>query len=179
MVYLAPSHYRNAFEEVLDLRKFKLSMSSTAGLICQEKNGHLILRDMARSTPGARIRAWRSRLRNAQLIKIDDTPVSTIADIENVFRSLCDLGRSSCTLLLAHSELKDGLVETGIPQINVDQLHRRYDFQDIFIMTQEEFDAWFAKLPRWFYDIVEAGGVANCVTAAHKLTRRILLEQDD
>jgi hypothetical protein len=159
MVYLSPSHYRNAFEEVLDLRKFQISHSPTAGLECQEKNGKLFLRNMTPSTPGAKIRAWRSRLRDARLIQVNDTVVSTIKDLTNAIAQLSSDNAKSCTLLLAHSELRDGLVETGIPQINVDQLHRRYDFQDIFTMSQEEFDAWFAKLPRWFYDVVDAGGV--------------------
>lgn len=84
-----------------------------------------------------------------------------------------------CRLLMAHSELKDGLVESGIPQVNVDQLNHRYSFDNIDIMTQEQFDAWFACLPRSLYDLVEEGGVINLVTIANKLTRRILLQQED
>ena len=46
-------------------------------------------------------------------------------------------------------------------------------------MTQEEFDLWYARLPRCMYDLIDEGGVLNMVTVANKLTRRILLQQDD
>jgi hypothetical protein len=85
----------------------------------------------------------------------------------------------TCTLLLAHSDIKDGLVESGIPQINSDQLNYRYSFDNIDVITQAEFDAWFAQLPRCLYDLVNDGGVTNMITTANKLTRRILLQQDD
>ena len=42
-------------------------------------------------------------------------------------------------------------------------------------MSQEQFDLWFARLPRSMYDLVEDGGVINMITVANKLTRRILL----
>ena len=55
----------------------------------------------------------------------------------------------------------------------------RYTFDDIEVMTQEQFDSWFARQLRCLYDLVEEGGVTNIVTSANKLTRRILLQQDD
>jgi hypothetical protein len=94
-------------------------------------------------------------------------------------KRLADNNAPTCRLLLAHSEIKHGLVETGIPQINADQLNHRYSFDHIDVMTQEEFDSWFARLPRCMYDLVDEGGVLNMVTVANKLTRRILLQQDD
>jgi hypothetical protein len=70
-------------------------------------------------------------------------------------------------------------VETGIPQINADQLNHRYFFDRIDVMTQEEFDLWYVRLPRCMYDLIDEGGVLNMVTVANKLTRRILLQQND
>jgi hypothetical protein len=46
-------------------------------------------------------------------------------------------------------------------------------------MSQEQFDRWFSSLPSRFYELVDDGGVINLVTASNKLTRRILLQQDD
>jgi hypothetical protein len=46
-------------------------------------------------------------------------------------------------------------------------------------MSQQEFDSWFATLPRHLYDLVEEGGVCNMVWENNKLTRRLLLLQDD
>jgi hypothetical protein len=64
-------------------------------------------------------------------------------------------------------------------QINADQLNHRYAFDNIAVMTQKEFDDWFVRLPRSSYDLIDDGGVINIVTVANKLTRRILLKQDD
>jgi hypothetical protein len=49
----------------------------------------------------------------------------------------------------------------------------------INVMTQEQFDSWFANLPTCFYEIVNEGGVLNMTTECHKLTRKTLLQQDD
>ena len=105
--------------------------------------------------------------------------VTTVDELTLIFQQLPVTKASTCTLLLAHSEIKNGHVETGIPQINVDQLNHRYSFDDIDVMTQEQFDLWFAQLPRCMYDLVDEGGVVNMVTTSNKLTRRILLQQDD
>jgi hypothetical protein len=59
------------------------------------------------------------------------------------------------------------------------KLNNRYSFQDTDVMTQEQYDRWFASLPTSFYEIVKEGGVLNFTTSCHKLTRRILLQQDD
>ncbi len=85
----------------------------------------------------------------------------------------------TCRLLLAHSKLKDGLVESGIPQVNIDQLNHRYNFEDIHVMTHEQFDSSYACLPRHLYNLMEEGGVINMTWVANKLTRRILLQQED
>jgi hypothetical protein len=179
MVYLSPSCYDNAFEEELDLRRFNHGTAPTAGLECTISNGKVILSGMTPSTPGAKIRAWRSRLRGARILRVNEYEISSVKDIEDTLLQLSAQGFRKCRLLLAHSILRDGLVETGIPQINVDQLNNRYSFQDTDVMTQEQYDQWFASLPTSFYEIVKEGGVLNFTTSCHKLTRRILLQQDD
>ena len=179
MVYLSPDPYQNAFEEEFRLRMYDHSKHPTAGLVINEQNGRLFLTDILPSTPAAKIRAWRSRLRGAWIISVDNTEVKSKEDIMAVMGRLAKARATTCTLLLAHSELKHGLVETGIPQINADQLNHRYSFDNIDTMTQEEFDRWFARLPKCLYDLVDDGGVINMVTVANKLTRRILLQQED
>jgi hypothetical protein len=179
MVYLSPSSYNDAFEEELDLRRFDPSSSPTAGLECTLKDNKLILTGMTPSSPAAKIRAWRSRVRGARLLEIDSTSVHTVDDVAACLLRLAASSTKRCRLLFAHSALRDGLVETGIPQINVDQLNNRFSFQDIDVMTQEQFDRWFASLPTSFYELVDAGGVLNLTTSCHKLTRRTLLQQED
>jgi hypothetical protein len=41
LVYLSPSPYHNAFEEVLDLSRYNPTISPTAGIICEEKSSKL------------------------------------------------------------------------------------------------------------------------------------------
>jgi hypothetical protein len=134
---------------------------------------------MQKSTPAAKIRAWRTRLRGARIIAVNDTLVDTIEGLSKALLQLKDSGHKNCRILLAHSAIKDGLVETGIPQVNIDQLNNRHSLMSIEVMTQEQFDNWFANLPRCFYELVNDGGVLNLTTESHKLTRRILLQQDD
>jgi hypothetical protein len=62
-------------------------------------------------------------------------------------------------------------VETGIPQINADRLNHRHSFDRIDVMTQDEFDRWFASLPRCLYDVVESSGVHNTAWDSNKLTK--------
>jgi hypothetical protein len=54
MIYMSPTPYYDAFEEVLDIRWFDLSKHYTAGLCLAHVNGRLFLGGMAPSTPGAK-----------------------------------------------------------------------------------------------------------------------------
>jgi hypothetical protein len=178
-VYLSPSSFLDAFEEEVYLRYFDATKFPTGGLDCEEKNGKVYLRQMLPSSPAAKIRAWRSRLRDARLISINDHPIHCIQDIIDIFLLLATTNAPKAILLMQHSAIRDGLVETGIPQVNVDQLNCRFTFDDIEVMSQDQFDRWFSSLPTCFYELVEDGGVLNLTTACHKLTRRLLLQQDD
>lgn len=55
MVYLSPSPYNNAFEEVLDLRQYNPTISPTAGIVCEDKSSSFFLREMQKSTLAAKI----------------------------------------------------------------------------------------------------------------------------
>ena len=55
MVYLSPSPYNNAFEEVLDLRQYNPTISPTAGIVCEDKSSSFFLREMKKSTLAAKI----------------------------------------------------------------------------------------------------------------------------
>jgi hypothetical protein len=178
-VYLSPSSFLDAFEEVINLRYFDATKFPTAGMECEEKNGKVYLRGMLPSSPAAKIRAWRSRLRDARIISINGKSVHCISDVSDAFLLLATDGSPKATILMQHNAIRDGLVESGIPQVNVDQLNSRFAFDNIEVMTQAQFDCWFSSLPTCFYELVEDGGVLNLTTACHKLTRRVLLQQDD
>ena len=80
MIYLSPDPYYDAFEQPLDLRKFDIATHATAGLSLLESGGRLHLATMSPSTPAAKMKDWRTRVKGAWLIKISDVNVSTIKD---------------------------------------------------------------------------------------------------
>ena len=87
-VYLSPTPYNDAFEEVLDLQKFDLSRHRAAGMAFLPQDNRLILANMVASTPGARIARWRTRLRGAWLLSINGNPVQMLTDVHDVFDNL-------------------------------------------------------------------------------------------
>ena len=114
-VYLSPDPYNYSFPETLNLRRFDSTKHPTASMNFITTDDRVFLGSMAKSTPAAKIPRWRSRLRQAWLIKINDTPISSIADVR---KCLADLDRSNatkCTLLFSHPEVKHGLTNGGIP----------------------------------------------------------------
>jgi hypothetical protein len=179
MVFLSPSPFHDSFEEIIQLRYFDPHRHPTAGMVCTERNGRVYLSNIDASTPAAKIRAWRSRLRGAWIIKLNDVIITSIKDVQRALLTCANTKAKQCTLLMAHSAIRDGLVETGIPQINADQLNHRHSFDRVDVMTQDEFDRWFISLPRELYTVVESGGVHNMTWESNKLTRQILLEQPD
>ena len=53
-VYMSPDPYFEAFEEIIDLRKYDLAKHRTAGLCLIHYDNRLFLGSMAPGTPGAR-----------------------------------------------------------------------------------------------------------------------------
>jgi hypothetical protein len=177
IVYVSPDPFGSAFEEEINLRKFDSTTHRTAGLTFFEKDGRIYLATMAPGTPGARVPRWRTRIRGAWLISIDDTPVSSISDAQKVFQRLSDSRAPTCTLLFSHPELTPSISNNGLPilstsdfsQLTHDQLNNRTD-----LLTDGP------RLHRtWSYEIVPSGDVLCCTTRAMKLTRGKLLQQGD
>ena len=81
VVYLSPDPYADSFEERLHFGRFCLASHSTAGLTVKCENGHLILTDMVPGTPSAKIPRWRSRIRGARLIAINNVNASTVKEL--------------------------------------------------------------------------------------------------
>jgi len=177
LMYMSPDPYHEAFEEVLDLRRFDLSRHQTAGLCLPHVNGRLFLGGMAPSTPAAKIPRWRSRIKGAWLIKIGDTVVSSISDAQQAFAALAQNGVTSVTLLFSHPEIRQDSSLNGLPIVSSapftqhihDQLNHRWDFSSVAEYLQ--------KAPP--NEIIESGDVLNYVSRAMRLTRRKLLQQDD
>jgi len=177
MVYMSPDPYFEAFEEVIDLRKFDLKLHRTAGLCLAHLDNRLFLGCMTPGTPGAKIPHWRSRLKGAWLIKEGDKLVSSIADAQNAFTMANDSGSSFVKLLFTHPKIRQDISHDGLPIVSSapfsqqvhDQINKHWDFSTVA--------DYLRKAPP--YQIVGDGDVLKYVTRVMKLTRGKLLQQDD
>jgi hypothetical protein len=104
-IYMSPDPYFEAFEEVINLRKFDLRKHCTAGLCLAHSDGRLYLGGMTPSTPGAKIPRWRTRTKGAWIIQIGSIPVFTINDAQQAFQELSASAVPSVTLLFSHPEI--------------------------------------------------------------------------
>ena len=173
-VNFSPHHYDHAFEECFAYSGSPTITHPTAGLTLCELDGRVFITDIALGTPCAKIPHWKSRLKNVCLLRIHDSPISTIEDVKSALATLPSTSRGSCKLLVSSSELRDGLTYEGIPQISLDQLNPRH-----FFRTRPH-DGYptnnmLTHMIRQSWD----GGVLQYITRAHKLTRGVLLKQSD
>jgi hypothetical protein len=177
-IYMSPDPYFTAFEQPLDLRQFDLAKHPTAGLSLYENGGRLHLATMSPSTPAAKIKDWRSRIRGAWLTKIGSTIVTTIASAKDALTAACLKNALSVTLLFAHPEIRFNLSHDGIPIVSLapfvqahrDQLNNRWEFS----MVAEHLRSLRTLLPP-----VDSSGVYNVVTKVMKLTRGKLIKGPD
>ena len=183
MVFLSPEPFNDSFEEHLDLHTFDITKHPTTGLSFVQRNNHLYLAHMVQSTPGAKIPRWRSRLQETWLIKIGDVEVNTLVDARHAFAALHANHAKECTLLFAHPEIKHGLTNDGIPQINMDQLNNRLLMRE----ATDDLERFMPTLPdrgaRFSYRIVQdeqdEHDILNSATKVMKLTCSKLHKQSD
>jgi hypothetical protein len=119
---------------------------------------------------------WRTRLRGAWLIQINNTPVASINDAKTAFANLSSSKSQRCTLLFSHPKITPDISNKGLPvmsksdfsQFTHDQLNNRINLIEDGIQTQ-----WQRR-----YDVVDSGHVLNYTTRMMKLTHGKLLKQD-
>eukprot|EP00956_Cyclotella_meneghiniana_P023544 scaffold46036_cov19-Cyclotella_meneghiniana.AAC.1 len=93
-VYLSPSPFHEAFEEKLDLRQWSPKNDhKAAGLSLIKDGDRLILGNIIKSSPAARIDKWRSRCRGAWLMEIDGTPVNNISQVHDILKRAKEQGK--------------------------------------------------------------------------------------
>jgi hypothetical protein len=73
-------------------------------------------------TPVARISRWRSRLKHAYLLSLNDIPIADISTLQSAISLLCDTKVTTATLLLTFDDARNSLSSTGLPQLYFDQL---------------------------------------------------------
>ena len=86
-------------------------------------NGRFILRHCEKGTPSAKIRKWRSTLRNSNLVRINDIPVSSKQDVQNMIEKARQSQRPELELTFATEEKVSMHPEHGTPQLFFDQLN--------------------------------------------------------
>jgi hypothetical protein len=105
MVYTSADPYFDAFKQPLNLQKFDYTKHPTAGLSLYKKSGWLYLATISPSTPAAKILDWRMQVRDAWLIKIGTSTITSIEEAHTAFIALRDLGATSTALPFAHPEI--------------------------------------------------------------------------
>ena len=105
MVYLSPDPYHEVFEKQLDLQRFSSDKHPTVGLSLKHHDGRILLSEMSPSTPAAKIPHGRSYLRGAWLIKVNDTMITSIHDLKQVFLT-SDIGQRHA-LYSSHTPLSN------------------------------------------------------------------------
>jgi hypothetical protein len=177
MIYMSPDPYHDAFNEVIDLRCFKLEKHSTAGLAFLEKNGCIILAHISPSTPCAKIPRWFTWMCGAWLIKIGDHHITSIDDTQKAFKAITSAGVMSAQLLFAHPEVRLDISRCGLPIVSSEPFS---------LLTHAQLnDLWeFPTVAKHLhkdptYEIVDSGEVLNIVTQVMRLKYGKLLKQPD
>ncbi|KAL7529031.1 hypothetical protein ACHAXR_002756, partial [Thalassiosira sp. AJA248-18] len=157
-IYLSPDPYHNAFPETLDLRRFDSTRTPNAGMSFTSSDDQVFIEHMKPSTPAARIPRWRSRLRHAWLIQVNNTPITSIED--------------------------HGLTNEGIPQINLDPLNNRLLLcppgDDLLhSLPQLQHQGVQKNGGVYVQDEDDVEDVLNLTTQVMKLTHAKLFKQDD
>jgi hypothetical protein len=176
-IYMSPDPYFEAFEEVINLRKFDLSKHRTASLCLAHSDRQLHLGGMTPSTPGAKIPRWRTQIKGAWLIQIGSTLVFTIDDAQQAFLELSASAVPSVILLFSHPEIWQDISHDGLPIISSapfsqqthDQLNKQWDFSTVANHLR--------KAPP--YEVIMDEDVLSTTTKFMKSTRGKLLQQQD
>jgi hypothetical protein len=124
-VCFSHSAYNDSFKEYLDMTKFYPSNHPAGGMHFIIEDNRLMLHNMAKGSPCAKLKDWRSRLKGARLISVNGIPVQSVADINTIFNDCLTSGIRECTLLFSHLYIRHGLTNEGIPQISLDQINPR------------------------------------------------------
>ncbi len=166
-VYFSPNCFGHTFEETFSYSGDATLIHPTAGLNLTSSNDRVYITSITPGTPCAKIPRWRTRIKNTWLTRINDTDITSITDATHAFSVLPHTPHGSCRITLSSSELRDGLTNEGIPQLTLDQLNPRHFFNHNPI-----------SMPAVVHKSTD-GDVLHYITRASKLTRGVLLKQDD
>ena len=177
-VYFSPSPFNAAFEETLEKKYIlpqALSRDPYGGLDFSVVDHRLYLSRIKDGSPFVKLPRWRSRLRGAWLIQIDDVPIDSMEAVSLALSTSTTKPGSLCILVFSHSEVQtDGLTSEGIPQIAIDQMNPLLRLGSALPHAAIN---ELAREPQ--FRIVSEGDSASLVSNATRLTRGKLMKQDD
>ena len=85
--------------------------------------GRLQLQACTPGTPVARIPKWRSQLVNSTVLKVNDVPVTTIPEVEQIIKNMRINKESKVTIIFGTVDKVPIHPSYGVPQIHFDQLN--------------------------------------------------------
>jgi hypothetical protein len=112
------------FVDIQHIKMISRGNHNTQGLVLQDSNtwnDKINIITCKPGTPAAKIKNWRSRLKNSTLLKIDDVFVTTIADVTKYFQSLPP--NKEVTITVGLNEKVAMNESKGIPMMYYDQLN--------------------------------------------------------
>ena len=121
-VYISPHAYNDRFPIKFDLQHGCYHDHPTCGLKFTGENKRLILQHIEKSTLASKILRWRSTLHGVWLWKVGDVTIRLLQDVQQSLATLIASGAPFCTLIFSHPEIRHGLTNDGIPQVNIYQL---------------------------------------------------------
>jgi hypothetical protein len=86
------------------------------------ENEWLILQHIEKSTLASKFPCWRSTLRGAWLWQVGDVTIRLLQDVQQSLVARIVSGAPFCTVIFSHPEIRHGLTNDGIPQVNIDEL---------------------------------------------------------
>ncbi len=93
-------------------------------VVIDEATGLPQLRDIRKSTPAARIKKWKSQLRNSYITSVNGTEVTTIDEIRDAIKpSFVDPDNPEVTIVFATSDKFAINPQMGLPQLYHDQMN--------------------------------------------------------
>ena len=124
-VYISPHVYKDGCPIELDLQHGQFHNHPACGMKFTVVNGQLILQHIEKSTLASKIPCWCSELCGAWLRQIGNEKIHSL---NNVHQFLITSGAPCCTLIFSHPEIRHGLTNDGIPQVNIDQINPKTSF---------------------------------------------------
>ena len=145
----------------------------TRGLVISKQNQSVIITDCLKGSTAAKLYNWRKTLKGATILRVNDTIIRNVKDVEQAIRQTPN--NTDIVLTIASSIAHDIHPNTGIPQISFDQFNVIAQHHQATILDKDK-----------YMDIDEAPPINNAVIQLAdgnkpppKLTRRLLQQRDD